>query len=65
MTIGVLFAAAINLWGQVFYKKRFIANGNKLVPEARLVPMIIGSFFFPAGLFIMGWTAEASMHWIG
>ncbi|KAF2730827.1 MFS general substrate transporter [Polyplosphaeria fusca] len=65
IAIGVLFAAAINLWGQTFYRKRFIANGNRLVPEARLAPMMIGSFFFPAGLFIMGWTSESSIHWIG
>ncbi len=63
--VGVFIAAFINMWGQVFYKKRFIANGNKIIPEARLVPMMIGSFFFPAGLFIMGWTAKESIHWIG
>ncbi|KAF2475445.1 MFS general substrate transporter [Lindgomyces ingoldianus] len=65
MTAGVLIAACINFWGQLYYRKRFIANGNKLVPEARLMPMIIGSFFFPAGLFIMGWTAKKDIHWIG
>ena len=27
--------------------------------------MMIGSVFFTAGLFIMGWTANASVHWIG
>ena len=65
IVVGVAFAAAINLWGQSYYRKRMIANEGKMVPEARLIPMMVGSFFFPAGLFIMGWTAKASIHWIG
>ncbi|KAF1954278.1 MFS general substrate transporter [Byssothecium circinans] len=65
MVIGVLFAAVVLLWGQIFYKKRFITNGNKMIPEARLLPMMIGSIFFPPGLFIMGWTGRSDMHWIG
>jgi hypothetical protein len=27
--------------------------------------MMIGSVFFAAGLFIMAWTGEDSIHWIG
>ncbi|KAF2798597.1 MFS general substrate transporter [Melanomma pulvis-pyrius CBS 109.77] len=63
--VGVLFGAGVNYWGQRYYRKCFIAAGNKVVPEARLMPMIIGSFFFPAGLFIMGWTSKKDTHWIG
>lgn len=63
--VGVFFASGIIIWGQVFYRKRLIANGNKVVPEARLLPMMIGSVFFAAGLFIMGWTAAEHIHWIG
>ena len=47
------------------YKKKVIANGNKMIPELRLLPMMVGSIFFTAGLFIMGWTGKASIHWIG
>jgi DHA1 family multidrug resistance protein-like MFS transporter len=32
--------------------------------EHRLVPAIFGSFLIPAGLFLFGWTARASIHWI-
>ena len=32
--------------------------------EHRLVPAIFGSFFLPTGLFIFGWTARTSIHWI-
>ena len=65
IVVGVAFAAAINLWGQTYYRKRLIANDNKIIPEARLMPMMIGSFFFAGGLFIMGWTAAVNIHWIG
>ncbi|KAJ4298241.1 hypothetical protein N0V90_006140 [Kalmusia sp. IMI 367209] len=63
--IGVCFAAGIILWGQIFYRKQLIANKGNPVPEARLTPMMIGSVFFAAGLFIMGWTSKLNIHWIG
>jgi hypothetical protein len=65
IVVGVLFASVINLWGQKFYRSRMLANGGKMVPEARLIPMMIGSVFFAAGLFIMGWTARPDIPWIG
>lgn len=63
--IGVLCASIVIMWGALQYKKRFEAAGNKVIPEARLLPMMVGSFFFAAGLFVMGWTADPSIHWIG
>jgi MFS family permease len=40
-------------------------NGGKGKPEYRLPPLIWGSPFIPAGLFIYGWTAQysSSIHW--
>jgi hypothetical protein len=63
--IGIIFGGAILIWSQTIYVKRMIANNNKPVPEARLIAMMIGSFFFAAGLFIMGWTSDKDIHWIG
>ncbi|EAW07800.1 MFS transporter [Aspergillus clavatus NRRL 1] len=63
--IGILFGAAMNLFNQKFYIKRFKANNNFPVPEARLPPMMIGSIFFAAGLFIFGWTSDKNIHWVG
>ena len=65
IVIGVLFASCVNIWGQFYYLKRFNANNKKIIPEARLMPMMIGSFFFAPGLFIMGWTSKADVHWTG
>jgi hypothetical protein len=64
MLIGVFFGAVILIWGQTFYVKRMTANNGKPVPEARLIPMMIGSFFFSGGLFIIGWTSDRSIPWI-
>ena len=62
--VGVLSAVIINLANQPRYIR--IANNNegKSVPEARLMPMIIGGFLFAIGLFWFGWTAAPQFHWI-
>ncbi|KIM95888.1 hypothetical protein OIDMADRAFT_106069 [Oidiodendron maius Zn] len=53
-------------WNQVrFYIKRFRANNNHPVPEARLLPMMVGSILFPAGMFILGWTGREDIFWFG
>lgn len=41
-----------------------MAAGGVPVPEARLPSMMVGSFVFAAGLFILGWTAYPSIPWI-
>jgi MFS transporter, DHA1 family, multidrug resistance protein len=40
-----------------------IAHGLR-AQEHRLVPAIFGSFLLPTGLFIFGWTANSSIHWV-
>ncbi|EED13459.1 conserved hypothetical protein [Talaromyces stipitatus ATCC 10500] len=62
--IGAFFGGLVLMWSQGFYVERMAANNNKPVPEARLLPMMIGSFFFAGGLFIIGWTSDRSIHWI-
>lgn len=39
-------------------------NGGEKKPEYRLPPMIPGSLFVPASLFMYGWTAYYHTHWI-
>jgi hypothetical protein len=63
--IGVLLGGVVLAAGAAYYKKRVIMNENKAIPELRLLPMMVGSVFFTAGLFIMAWTAKANIHWIG
>lgn len=52
LLVGVLLAAAANIYNNGYYFKRFKANNNRPVPEARLPPMMFGGFAFTAGLFI-------------
>ncbi|PVH76284.1 major facilitator superfamily transporter [Cadophora sp. DSE1049] len=34
------------------------------LPEERLIPGLIATFFVPAGLFLFAWTSNPSIHWI-
>lgn len=65
LLVGIFFGAALNLTNQRFYAARFRANNNRPVPEARLPPMMIGSVFFAAGMFIFGWTGRRAVFWLG
>ena len=62
--IGVLLGAAANVLNQRFYLRRFAANNRRPVPEARLPPMMVGSVFFSAGLFVFGWTSNRTITWV-
>ncbi|KAH7204762.1 MFS transporter [Fusarium oxysporum] len=57
LLIGCLFAAAANIFNNIYYGKKLVANHFKPVPEARLPPMMVGGFAFSAGLFLFGWTS--------
>jgi MFS family permease len=63
LLIGILIGACANVLNQKYYFKCFRAAGNRPVPEARLPPMMIGSVFFAAGLFIFAWTSDRRIHW--
>ena len=54
LLVGIFFAAAVNIYNNKYHFKKFKANGNRAVPEARLPPMMIGGFAFTAGLFVFG-----------
>lgn len=66
MFIGVLLGGLLCS----FFDNQFIVamkrNNGKPIPEARLPPMMIGGFFFAAGLFWLGWAGDYAedVHWI-
>ncbi|KAK4691249.1 MFS transporter, DHA1 family, multidrug resistance protein, partial [Lecanoromycetidae sp. Uapishka_2] len=64
LLIGILLGGAANILNNQYYQRRFHANGDKAVPEARLPPMMGGSIVFAAGLFIFGWTSDKTIPWI-
>ncbi|PYH97260.1 MFS general substrate transporter [Aspergillus ellipticus CBS 707.79] len=61
---GVMCALAINFASQAWYAKAMHRNGGKVIPEARLPPMLIGGLLLPAGLFWLGWTAAPKYSWV-
>lgn len=44
-------------------KAKSRASGG-MKPEYRLPPLVVGSVFMPAGLFMYGWSAQEKVHWI-
>ncbi|TAQ87243.1 hypothetical protein B7494_g4436 [Chlorociboria aeruginascens] len=64
LLLGMILGGGANIFNNQFYIRKFEANGNKAVPEARLPPMMVGSIFFAAGLFIFGWTSDINIFWI-
>src|SRR3569833_6883 len=62
--IGAILGCGINVYNQTLYNKAYHSAGNRAVPEKRLPPMMLGSLLFSGGLFLSGWTAEPTIHWI-
>ncbi|CAH0000182.1 unnamed protein product [Clonostachys byssicola] len=62
--LGAIVGCAANVFNQLLYNKAYHAAGNRPVPEMRLPPMMVGSVVFSAGQFMIGWTAQPSIHWI-
>ncbi|OJJ42099.1 hypothetical protein ASPZODRAFT_137488 [Penicilliopsis zonata CBS 506.65] len=57
--VGVLLSSLFIICvGQPYYIRKFDSGGGRPVPEARLMPMAVGGFFFAGGLFWFGWTAS-------
>lgn len=50
--VGTFAGIPVNLWNQGRYKKLCDAQGGRPVPEGRLIPMAIGAFLLPIGLFV-------------
>lgn len=64
MVIGIVLGAAMVIAFQPWTNRRAALRGATS-PEDRLVPCIIGSIFFPIGLFWFSWSGEnANVHWI-
>ena len=65
IVIGVAIGVAtITYFSQTRYKRKMEQNGGKPVPEERLVPMIIGAFLLPMGLFWFAWTSSPNISWV-
>ncbi|KAM0806128.1 MFS multidrug transporter [Usnea florida] len=63
MLMGMCVAGLMNIYNNKDYFKKFRANGNRSVPEARLPPMMIGGVLFAIGLFLFGWTSDPKVNY--
>jgi len=66
--IALLLGCVLGLFGSTFNSKLYARavdnNDGKPAPEARLYPMMVGSFSLVAGLFIFGWTGNSDVIWV-
>lgn len=62
--IGAALGCSFNVYNQLNYNKYYRKAGNRVVPEQRLPPMMIGSLLFAGGQFLNGWTSSPHIHWI-
>ncbi|CAO1635613.1 unnamed protein product [Sympodiomycopsis kandeliae] len=61
--VGISLAAVMNIVNQKYYFKKYQANGNRAVPEARLPPMMAGGIAMCAGMFMYAWLSDPSIFW--
>lgn len=62
--IGVLCGVALIIWQTKTRFARKLEKHGRVVPEERLVPMMIASVLLPAGLFWFGWTSDRNVSWV-
>lgn len=62
--IGVLCGVALIIWQTRTRFAHKLAKHGRVVPEERLVPMMIASVLLPVGLFWFGWTSNRNISWV-
>ncbi len=68
IAVGVIGATAIAPVFNIDYNKRaqkYKDRGELPPAELRLIPMMIGCWFVPAGLFAFAWSSYPHVHWAG
>jgi MFS transporter, DHA1 family, multidrug resistance protein len=66
---GILIGGVVTFFLFAIYVHRvqepkFSDDGEYILPEKRLHPAMVGSFFIPICLFWFGWSARPDIHWI-
>lgn len=65
LILGLVITALISpIFIRRWYNCLLAKNNGVHVTEFRLMPLMIGSFIAPIGLFIIGWTSFSRIHWI-
>lgn len=65
ITVGVLLGGGIIIFTtKTRFARKFEENNGVVVPEERLIPMIVGGFLFPIGMFWFAWTSSPNITWV-
>ncbi|KAJ5651282.1 uncharacterized protein N7484_005005 [Penicillium longicatenatum] len=62
--VGMLCALAYTFPENKRYAKKCAETTDRLAPELRLPPSMVGSIALPIGLFWFAWTNSPSIHWM-
>lgn len=62
--IGVIMGISLIIYTTKTRFARKLAKHGRVVPEERLVPMMIASVLLPIGLFWFGWTSKKEISWV-
>ncbi|KAJ5537147.1 hypothetical protein N7513_010333 [Penicillium frequentans] len=62
--IGVFMGISLIIYTTKTRFARKLAKHGRVVPEERLVPMMIASVLLPIGLFWFGWTSKKEISWV-
>ena len=63
--IGVILGSAVLVVStKTRFARKYRENGNRIVPEERLPPMILGAVALPIGLFWFAWTSNPHIIWV-
>lgn len=60
--VGVMFGVALITYTTLTRFKPIMEREGAVVPEERLIPMIIGGVFLPVGLFWFAWTSNPAIN---
>ncbi|KAJ5183947.1 MFS multidrug transporter [Penicillium capsulatum] len=61
---GVLIGCVIIICFSLTRYRRILKRTGRVNPEERLIPMIVGGFLLPIGMFWFAWTSSPSITWI-
>jgi hypothetical protein len=62
--VGMIIAVAYTFPENFRYAKKCAETTDRLAPELRLPPSMIGGIALPIGLFWFAWTNSPSIHWM-
>ncbi|KAK9447517.1 major facilitator superfamily domain-containing protein [Limtongia smithiae] len=65
IALGVIVAALIAPYVNAHYNKLAAKYNGRPPAELRLIPMMVGCWCIPIGLFIFAWTSYPTVHWSG